>query len=97
RCLNKQQGRLNTWLTFTSALPTKVAQFPVGANTQALGHPLLREMTGVATLGDGPTHGNSQSFFLLRHTPSISNWNGWVSPFEEEGPLKLDINPKGCL
>jgi type IV secretory pathway VirB9-like protein len=24
---------LNTWLTFTSALPTKLAQFPVGANT----------------------------------------------------------------
>ncbi|RZL62867.1 MAG: hypothetical protein EOP81_14985 [Variovorax sp.] len=23
---------MNTWLTFTSALPTKLAQFPVGAN-----------------------------------------------------------------
>jgi hypothetical protein len=27
---------LNTWLTFTSALPTKLAQFPVGANTTVL-------------------------------------------------------------
>jgi integrase len=24
---------LNTWLTFTSALPAKLAQFPVGANS----------------------------------------------------------------
>lgn len=25
---------MNTWLTFTSALPTKLAQFPVGANNE---------------------------------------------------------------
>jgi len=30
--LKKQQNRLNTWLTFTSAMPSKVAQFPVGGN-----------------------------------------------------------------
>ena len=29
-----QQGRLNTWLTFTSVLPEKLAHFPVGANKQ---------------------------------------------------------------
>ena len=27
-----QQGRLNTWLSFRSALPPKVAQFSAGAN-----------------------------------------------------------------
>jgi hypothetical protein len=29
-----QQGRLNTWLSFRSAQPSKVAQFSVGANTK---------------------------------------------------------------
>jgi hypothetical protein len=28
-----QQGRLFTWLSFGSALPAKVAQFSVGANS----------------------------------------------------------------
>jgi len=28
---------LNTWLTFTSALPEKLAQFPVGANSYCPG------------------------------------------------------------
>jgi hypothetical protein len=27
------QPAVNTWLTFTSALPAKLAQFPVGADT----------------------------------------------------------------
>jgi hypothetical protein len=31
----KQQSRLFTWLSFGSALPSKVAQFSVGANTHA--------------------------------------------------------------
>jgi hypothetical protein len=30
-----QQGRLFTWLSFGSALPSKVAQFSVGANSDA--------------------------------------------------------------
>ena len=36
-----QQGRLNTWLTFTSVLPEKLAHFPVGANTAYSWHLLL--------------------------------------------------------
>jgi hypothetical protein len=32
-CTKKQQGRLNTWLSFGSAQPSKMAQFSVGANT----------------------------------------------------------------
>ena len=31
-----QQGRLFTWLSFGSALPSKVAQFSVGANTHRM-------------------------------------------------------------
>jgi hypothetical protein len=30
-----QQGRLFTWLSFGSALPAKVAQFSVGANSKS--------------------------------------------------------------
>ncbi len=35
RCTKRQQGRLFTWLSFGSALPVKVAQFSVGANSKA--------------------------------------------------------------
>jgi hypothetical protein len=36
RCIKKQQGRLNTRLSFRSAQASKVAQFSVGGNNAAI-------------------------------------------------------------
>ncbi|CAD5374917.1 hypothetical protein RA210_U700004 [Rubrivivax sp. A210] len=37
-CTKMQHGRLFTWLSFGSALPSKLAQFSVGANTRKYTH-----------------------------------------------------------
>jgi len=49
-----QQGRLNTWLSFGSAQPSKVAQFSVGANIRR--HGVLRPVL---------LHANSEGYVIV--------------------------------
>ena len=56
-----QQGRLFTWLSFGSALPAKVAQFSVGANTQTA--IVIQEYLGGEILRTTGWHGRGNHFY----------------------------------
>jgi hypothetical protein len=66
-----QQSRLNTWLSFGSAQPSKVAQFSVGANTQDL-------LDGSEGLPVGGLPLGYQSIVTFASLTSLANFS--VSP-----------------
>ena len=78
---------MNTWLTFTSALPTKLAQFPVGANRYLFASAKYLDEKGVPYHPDDLV---AHSAFALGQgtTPS------WSLRFEDEPAAIVPITTR---